>query len=171
MRRVFACLACLLACSAAAPAVAQVQYDPFRTVEGFVLAVEGDLISVNGALVRLYGIDAPELGQICYTRIGRAYDCGEASRAMLDRVLGANQVACTVYSQLTTEEQVGRCFVGQTDIATILVRAGWAFTLPSLSNRYEGAQARAQARRAGVWSGRATRPWIWRSHQQADGER
>ena len=161
----FVRLASLLICLAATPAAGQVQYDPFRTVEGFVQAVEGDLISVNGALIRLYGIDAPELGQICYTRTGRAYDCGAAARAMLDRVIGANQVTCTVYSQLTTEEQVGRCFIGRTDVASVLVRGGWAFTLPSLSNRYEGAQARAQARRAGVWSGQAARPWVWRSRQ------
>ena len=167
----FARLAGLLICLGAAPAAAQVQYDPFQTVEGFVQVVEGDLISVNGALIRLYGIDAPEPGQICYTRTGRAYDCGEASRVMLDRVVGANQVACTVYSQLTTEEQVGRCFIGRTDIATVLVRGGWAFTLPSLSNRYEGAQARAQARRAGVWSGQAARPWVWRSRQRLRDER
>ena len=160
-------LACFLICLAAAPASAQVQYDPFQTLEGFVQAVEGDLISVNGALIRLYGIDAPEPGQTCYSRTGRAYDCGEASRVMLDRLIGANQVACTVYSQLTTEEQVGRCFVGRTDIASVLVRGGWAFSLPSLSNRYEGAQARAQARRAGMWSGRAARPWVWRSRQRS----
>jgi endonuclease YncB( thermonuclease family) len=158
-------------CLAAGPAAAQVQYDPFRTIEGFVQVLEGDLISVNGAIVRLYGIDAPELGQTCYSRAGRAYDCGEASRAVLDRLIGTAEVACTLYSRLSTREEVGRCFVGRTDIAGRLVRGGWAFTLPSLSNRYEGLQARAQARRAGLWSGQAARPWVWRSRQRLAEER
>jgi endonuclease YncB( thermonuclease family) len=164
-------LVALLCCLTAAPAGAQVQYDPFRTLEGFVQVVEGDLIQVNGRPVRLYGIDAPDLGQICFSRTGRAYDCGAAARNMLDRLIGANQVACTLYARLEGGNEVGRCFIGRTDIARALVRRGWAYPQPSLSNRYGGAQAFAQAREAGVWSGRAVRPWVWRNHRrQADAE-
>lgn len=156
----------LILALAALPASAQIQYEPFHEVEGFVQVLEGDLISVNGTPVRLYGIDAPDLGQICRTRTGRPYDCGEASRAMLDRLIGAAQVSCTIYARLATDAEVGRCFVGRTDIAAALVRRGWAFSQPSLSNRYERPQARAQAREVGVWSGRAARPWVWRNRRR-----
>ena len=55
--------------------------------------VDGDTIEVQGTAIRLYGIDAPELGQIC--RIGaHAYDCGKIARtALLDLTAGVS-VTC-----------------------------------------------------------------------------
>ena len=147
------------------PVLGQSQYQPWETVEGPAAAVSGDTVLVGGSNVRLYGIDAPELGQICYSRSGRAYDCGASARDFLNRALGDRTISCTLYAHALTGEQVGRCSAGSTDIGQFVVGHGWAFSARGLSNRYDEAEALAQARGAGVWSGRAVRPWVWRQQQ------
>ena len=148
---------------------AQSQYDPWQTVEGPAGAVTGDTVVVGGSNVRLYGIDAPELGQTCYTRSRQPYDCGAMARDFLDRALTDRTISCTLYAQALEGHQVGRCSAGSTDIGLFVVGNGWAFAARGLSNRYDGAEARAQARGVGVWSGRAVRPWIWRQQQEEPG--
>ena len=155
----------------AAPAQAQSQLDPYETIIGFAQALEGDLISVNGALVRLYGIDAPELDQICTSRRGQAYNCGAAARNVLERAIGSNEIECTLYARLSNGESVGRCFLGRLDLGGAMVIHGWAYRTPSLTNRYNGHEANAQASSAGIWSGRAQPPWVWRAQRAAAGLR
>ena len=160
---------CVLAAALTpAGAHAQVAWEPFRELTGFAQVLSGDEIAVNGTPVRLYGIDAPELGQTCTSRRGVRYDCGEGARNVLDAIIGANDVTCYTYAPMATDGEVGRCFVGSNDIAEVMVRRGWAYSMPSLTHRYEGTQATAQSRRAGVWSGRAQRPWIWRAEQASN---
>ena len=75
------CLALALAAGPiGAPARAEVAGPP--------RIIDGDTLAVQGRVIRLYGIDAPELGQSC--RIGeRAYDCGRIARtALLDLTAG-----------------------------------------------------------------------------------
>lgn len=151
------------------PAVGQSQFEPWATVEGVAGAVTGDTLVVGGSNVRLYGIDAPELGQICYSRSGRPYDCGAMARDFLDRALTDRTVTCTLYAQVLSGEQVGRCSVGSTDIGLFVASHGWAFAARGLSNRYGEAEAMAQARGAGVWSGRSVSPWVWRQQQGIEG--
>ena len=149
------------------PAVAwgQSQFKPYAEAEGVVQVLEGDVISVGGSVVRLYGIDAPELGQQCEAASGRAYDCGEASRLALERMIGPRELRCTLFAVLEDGRQTGMCRSGDQDVGLLQVRRGWAFVARGLSNRYIKAQTRAQIDRAGLWSGRAQRPWVYRQLQ------
>lgn len=144
------------------PAAAQIALDPFEVVSGFVQVVEGDVLSVNGAEVRLYGIDAPELRQTCRNARGAEFDCGAAARAVLERLIGDQQVECTIYSRPDRRRGVGRCRMGTTDLGQAMVQRGWAFALSGQSHRYDLDQSRAQAVHAGLWAGRAQPPWEWR---------
>jgi endonuclease YncB( thermonuclease family) len=40
-----------------------------------VRVIDGDTVEIDGRLVQLYGIDAPELGQLC-DRDGELWECG-----------------------------------------------------------------------------------------------
>lgn len=149
--------------------LAQVAYDPFLTIGGVPEVIDGDRISVDGRLVQLYGIDAPEVGQICRTGRRHTYDCGEAAQAMLRRLIGPRDVECTVYSAPPSmDAMVGRCRSGGLDLGAAMVARGWAWRLPSLSDRYGREQSMAQARRRGVWSGTNVPAWIWRARRQAE---
>jgi endonuclease YncB( thermonuclease family) len=144
---------------------------PFREFTGFVQVLEGDLIAVNGTLVRLYGIDAPEMGQTCRSRRGQRYDCGAAARNILSRLIGDREVACSAYAEQASGELIARCRIGRADLGAAMVRRGWAYPMVSLTNRYTGEEAHAQAAGAGVWSGWAQRPWVWRHEQERAGRR
>lgn len=149
------------------PARAQITYDPPQPLDGIAAVIEGDRLNVSGLTVRLYGIDAPDIGQTCQSRIGRRYDCGRVARDMLERLIGTRPVQCSIYSILANEDQVGACAVDGRDLAASMVLTGWAFPVRSLASRYEALEGRAQSARAGMWSGRAERPWIWRRRQDA----
>ncbi|MCB9947708.1 MAG: thermonuclease family protein [Rhodospirillaceae bacterium] len=156
-------LAAALAC--AAPAAAQTQFDPYETVTGTAEAQEGDILIVGGRTIRLYGIDAPEMGQICTDRRGREYDCGAGARNILTMIVRDRELDCTVYGQTIDGLQAGRCFIGTADVGRAMVLRGWAFAYRAFTHRYQDDEARAQDDRAGFWQGRAERPWIWRSQQ------
>ena len=146
---------------------AQIAYSPAQPLDGIAIVVEGDRLDVNGLPVRLYGIDAPDIGQTCQSRLGRTYDCGQAAREVLERLIGTRPVQCSIHSVLASEVQVGTCSVGGRDLGATMVLSGWAFPQRSLSGRYEVLEGRAQSARAGMWAGRAERPWIWRRRQAA----
>ena len=146
-------------------AASQVVFSPAQPLDGIAVVVEGDLLNVNGLPVRIYGIDAPEIGQTCRSARGEEFDCGAAARSVLEGLIGTGSVQCEIFSILTNKEQVGTCTSGGRDIGAVMVVTGWAFPQRALSNRYERLEARAQSARAGLWAGRAERPWIWRRRQ------
>ena len=160
-----------LPCTAALIAVwatsvsAQVTFDPPQPLDGIAVVLEGDRLNVNGLPVRLYGIDAPDLGQTCLSRRGERYDCGGVARDMLERLIGTEPVQCSIYSVLANDDQVGTCVANGRDLAAAMVYLGWAFPVRALASRYESLESRAQSARSGLWSGRAERPWIWRRRQ------
>ena len=147
------------------PAAGQMEFAPGDSVSGVAEAEEGDILSIGGRTLRLYGIDAPELGQICRDRRGRSYDCGAAARNVLTRFLTGRALDCEVYANTIDGLETGRCFAGATDIGGLMVQSGWAFSYRAFSHRYASAEARAQAGRRGFWEGRVQRPWVWRTEQ------
>lgn len=136
--------------------------DPER-IDGHATAISGDRIRINGAELALYGIDAPELEQTCWTARHREYDCGATAREMLTRLLGSDPITCWSYGAGSDTEEVGRCFRGTADLGGIMVMRGWARAQRGLSHRYDAAEARAQMDRAGMWSGSSEAPWVWRA--------
>ena len=137
-----------------------------RSVEGRVHVVDGDTIRLGDARIRLKGIDAPELQQSC-TRSGRSYSCGDTARlALIDLVAGA-PVLCRTAGRDRYRRILARCTVHGSDIGARMVAEGWAV---SYGPDYEREQARAAARRLGLWSGEFDRPQDWRRrnrHQAA----
>lgn len=150
-------------------ASAQGQYDPFQVVEGPLIAVSGDVVRLNGREIRLHGLDAPDPGQTCTSARGQAYDCGAVAQRVLAALVQGRLFRCTLFSRLTGGREVGVCAADGHDLGAALVARGWAYSDRGLSNRYEGMEARAQTRRAGVWAGRHERPWVYRQRQSEAG--
>ena len=134
-------------------------------VAGPPRVIDGDTVEVQGTVIRLYGIDAPELGQSC--RIGtRAYDCGQIARtALLDLTAGA-AVTCKLAppspEDSDTDGRIGRCSADGYDLSEGMTYTGWALALRPVSKRYVAFEERAQAARRGLWKGLFVVPWEWR---------
>jgi|tagenome__1003787_1003787.scaffolds.fasta_scaffold20911752_1 endonuclease YncB( thermonuclease family) len=128
-------------------------------------AMEGDVVSLNGTMIRLRGIDAPDPGQSCRTMRGVEYDCFGAARAQLQQMLDLGQVTCLAKEQDRSQHRIGVCRVLGKDLSAAMLVRGWAFSYSHLSSDYDGLEARAQSRKAGMWAGRVEAPWLWRTRK------
>ena len=134
-------------------------------VKGSGSAMEGDVVSVKGTMIRLRGVDAPDPGQTCRTLRGVEYDCFSAARAQLQQMLDLGEVTCVAKEQDRNQHHIGVCRVLGKDLSAAMLVRGWAFAYQSLSTAYGGLESRAQARKAGMWAGRVEAPWLWRTRK------
>ena len=126
-------------------------------VLGPAKVVDGDTIKVNGELVRLHGIDAPESRQSCERTDGAWWRCGEAATQALRQQVAGQRVTCK--SEKRTRRRNRRlcnlCAVCNlpdgTDLNGWLVRNGHAVAYPCHSKRYVPQEEAAKAQGLGVW--------------------
>ncbi len=148
--------------------------DDYRRLVGFVQAESGDELTIaeraglRGSKIKLWGIDAPEMAQICRTKRGIEYNCGEFSKNALTTFTKDKQVLCTVLFTTVQRVQVARCQMANVDVAGAMIAAGWAFAAPHVTSNYDRIQSKAQARKLGMWAGRVEPPWNFRSRLEAD---
>ncbi|MFO1429963.1 MAG: thermonuclease family protein [Candidatus Competibacteraceae bacterium] len=123
---------------------------------------DGDTITARcpqGKLkVRLFGIDAPEMGQKPW---------GEQSRELLQGLLPNSHIKLEV---MDIDQRYGRVVArilnGYQDVGLEMVRQGGAAVYAQYNNSraYQVAQNQAKEERLGVWSrpGAQQEPWEWR---------
>lgn len=138
-----------------------------QSLSGPARVIDGDTLDIAGERIRLFGIDAPEAGQVCQDGAGRAWDCGGHATARL-QALALGQVRCELRDQDRYGRLVARCTAGGTDLAGALVAEGAAFAYERYSRDYLGAEARARAAGRGIWSGIAERPHLARARAGGD---
>ncbi|MBR0653156.1 thermonuclease family protein [Roseomonas terrae] len=127
--------------------------------------VDGDTVSAGGDRLRLNGIDAPEMAQVC-ERGGSGYQCGEQARVALGRLLGSGALTCETIGTDRYDRRVVRCVNAEgQDIAAAMVAGGWAMAYRQFSMAYVPQEDEARARGRGIWAGRFEPPWEWRRRQ------
>lgn len=126
---------------------------------------DGDTVAAGceqGRLkVRLFGIDAPEIGQAPW---------GDQSRRMLRQLLPPTST--NLRFKVTDIDRYGRVvaqlYHQDQDLGLNLVHQGGAvvYTRYNDSSRYRSAQTQAKRARRGVWSepGAQQTPWEWRKY-------
>lgn len=120
------------------------------TVSGAATAIDGDTLVVNGAKVRLFGIDAPELAQPC--RLGtETWACGEDAKAQLEELLSIGPIICSGNEKDTYGRLIAVCSAGGFDLNRTMVAEGWATAYRSLSDAYIADEVRASAAKKGIW--------------------
>lgn len=137
------------------------------TLSGSAEVLEGDLLAVNGSNVRLYGVDAPDPGQMCLTKRNKEYDCFAIAQGVLKGLVGSNPVECQMIRNANPRLPLGICRVKGVDLGGSMVARGWAFAYRALSHKYTSGEAFAQSRARGMWAGRVEYPWLWRDRQAA----
>ncbi|MBV9565460.1 MAG: thermonuclease family protein [Bradyrhizobium sp.] len=123
---------------------------------------EGDVVTIGTSRIRLLGIDAPSVDQLCLNTGGERWTCGVAARDELARHAEGKSWTCHVERTDRRGRSVARCEVDGEDIQKWLVRSGWALAYVRTTRDYEADEAAAREAKAGMWQGAFIAPWDWR---------
>jgi endonuclease YncB( thermonuclease family) len=135
-------------------------------IPGVASVIDGDTIEIHGQRIRLYGIDAPESGQLCQKPTGKRWRCGQqASFALADRI-GRTIVNCRPRDRDRYGRIVAVCFKGNGDLSRWMVANGWAVAYRRYSLDYVANEDAARLGRINIWSGSFEMPWDWRRHRR-----
>jgi len=119
-------------------------------------------VSIGSTHIRLLGIDAPSLQQLCLDAKGATWKCGVTARDELIRQAGGRSWTCRGGPTDRRGRVVAKCDVDGQDIQQWLVRQGWALAAPHQPQLYQDDQKQAQAANAGLWQGAFFAPADWR---------
>ena len=97
---------------------------------------DGDTIEVGGLPVRLEGLAAPELDE----------PGGEEATEAMRMLVEGQEVRCELTGERSGDRCIGTCYLGGTDIAAELVRAGVARDCPRFSRGRYGDEEQQAAR-------------------------
>lgn len=129
---------------------------------GAATVTDGDTVEIGGTRIRLFGIDAPESGQLCGDATDRTYPCGGRAANTLDTLLRGKTVRCTPRDTDRYGRTVAVCYVAGTDVNALMVRSGWSLAYRQYSTDYVDEELAAKADRAGLWAGSFVAPWDYR---------
>ncbi len=135
---------------------------------GAAQVIDGGTIAFDGVPLRLYGIDAPDLDQICTSPEGAPYPCGRMAAANLERLLQGVEAVCRRTDDGDAIKVAVRCSFDLIDLNTQLVLSGWAVADQEEGSEYRPAEAAARRLGAGLWRGEFDRPGEWRRKRAAD---
>jgi endonuclease YncB( thermonuclease family) len=121
--------------------------------------LDGDTIIVAEQLVRLHGIDAPELDQTFWWR-GQHILCGTMALAALEALTAGVKLRCQAVERDRHGRLVAKVFSPNgVDIGRRLVSAGWALAYRRYSMDYVAAEDEARRAKRGMWRGTFVKPW------------
>jgi endonuclease YncB( thermonuclease family) len=123
---------------------------------------EGDQIQIGTSRIRLGGIDAPSVDQLCLNTKGERWTCGVAARDELIKHVENKPWTCHVRQPDRRGRIIARCDVDGEDIQKWLVMSGWAMSYARVSHDYDADEKAAREAKAGMWQGAFIAPWDWR---------
>jgi endonuclease YncB( thermonuclease family) len=143
---------------------------------GDVAVIDGDTLQIGDSVVQLYGIDAPELGQMCDAD-GQPHSCGvEAALALRKLISMAGQpLHCKPWHDGETADATGArvevCEIGSQDVARVLLLGGHGMAPPQSFPDYVEAEKQARQGSLGIWHTTLEPPWEWRDGARLPSER
>ncbi|SIQ97452.1 Endonuclease YncB, thermonuclease family [Rhizobium sp. RU33A] len=144
--------------------IAKLENEQALRFSGSFSVIDGDTLSADGERLRIEGIDAPELSQICKAADGSPYACGEDARRALTALVSGRGFECSG----TRRDRYGRLLVvckrGLDDLGDLLVRAGSVVA----DGRYLASETEARRAGEGIWRGEFERPADWRRQRQIE---
>ena len=133
-------------------------------VSGAARAGDGDSLTIGEVRVRLFGIDAPELGQTCQ-RGGQAWACGREAADRLSDLVRGHGVRCFPTGLDVHGRVIARCSAGGIDLNRTMVATGYAVAFRRYSMDYVSAEQSAKLNKKGLWAGTFETPSEVRAEQ------
>lgn len=139
----------------------------FAAPNGTVRVIDADTIDVGGTRVRLFGIDAPEMGQPCRAD-GREWDCGAWTRDAVRNRFEGTYARCDQRDIDRYGRVVAQCSVDGQDMGQLIVYSGMAWAFRRYSETYDLDEKAAAVAGRGLWAVDIQMPSDYRAAQIAD---
>jgi endonuclease YncB( thermonuclease family) len=140
----------------------KIEDDAGQTFTGRYRVVDGDSLALGGTRLRLLGIDAPELSQVC-TRADAPWRCGEAAKERLASFVAEGDIECKGDRKDKYRRLLVTCFNNGMNINRTMVQQGLAVAFGD----YASEEERARQGHIGLWASDFTRPVDWRRAHKA----
>lgn len=131
---------------------------------GQAVAIDGDSLRVDGAEIRLKGVDAPEYRQSCQKDRAEV-PCGLMARRALAALLARGPVSCRLSGRDRYGRDLGYCRAGDVDLNAAMVRDGQAVAFGD----YQAEEQEARQARRGLWALTFETPSVWREKHPRPG--
>jgi len=135
---------------------------PPALAQSTTTVIDGDTLNYKGAVVHLWGIDAPDKGHLC----ADGWDAGKAAADYLTSLIGAKLVTCESKTSPTPGGPFVVCKVDGQDLSAAMVLAGMAWSYPQQSQDYVVQESNAMIAVRGVHAHVCLKPWEWRTRNQ-----
>ena len=147
------------------------QQESFATIfEGIPRIIDGDSLEINDNKIRLFGIDAPEIKQVCkkpyliisFLSFQKKYECGLLAANKLKKLINNNKIKCISERKDQYNRYLSICYLKNKDINSWLVKNGYAIAYRRYSKKYVLEEQHAEKNKLGIWQGTFQTPEEWR---------
>lgn len=129
---------------------------------GPIRVIDGDTFDIGGTKVRLYGVDAPEVDQLC-TLDGQPWRCGVWSSQEVRARYQGKTANCDERDRDRYGRVVATCTVGGQDMGRALVRDGLVLAFRRYAMDYDLDEKAAAIAGRGLHAGELEAPAAYRA--------
>ena len=116
-----------------------------------IQVIDGDTIHIGKLKYRLFGIDAPEIKQIC-EKDNTKIQCGVIAKSVLKNKIADKIPECVVKDKDRYQRLVAECFIGKESLSRFMVREGYAVAYSQYSKNFIEDEKYAKENKLGIWS-------------------
>ena len=116
-----------------------------------IQVIDGDTIHIGKLKYRFFGIDAPEIKQIC-EKDNTKIQCGVIAKSVLKNKIADKIPECIVKDKDRYQRLVAECFVGKESLSRFMVREGYAVAYSQYSKDFIEDEKYAKENKLGIWS-------------------
>ena len=116
-----------------------------------IQVIDGDTIHIGKLKYRFFGIDAPEIKQIC-EKDNTKIQCGVIAKSVLKNKIADKIPKCIVKDKDRYQRLVAECFIGKESLSRFMVREGYAVAYTQYSKDFIEDEKYAKENKLGIWS-------------------
>ncbi len=126
------------------------------------IVTDGDTIKIDGTIYRLWGIDAPEMQQLC----ADGWPAGQHAKVVLTGLMRGKEVVCEGRSRDRYGRVIALCRADGVDLSRAMVESGHALAFTRYAQDYVAQEENAKAQGLGLHVHNCTPPWEWRAERR-----